>query len=129
MRIWAPYRYLNESEGAAIFGDKGYLVLGNRGWKAFGPGNKEIAGGKGENDERAHAQNFLDCIKSRKRPNADLETVGHPSSVLCHAGNISTRLGRKLFLDPTTETFINDKEANAMRTRPEYRKPWVLPEV
>jgi hypothetical protein len=49
--------------------------------------------------------------------------------VLCHAGNISARVGRKLTLDAETETFADDKEANALRTRPEYRKPWVLPEV
>ena len=35
----------------------------------------------------------------------------------------------KLVIDPKTETFGDDKEANALRGRPEYRKPWVLPEV
>ena len=74
-------------------------------------------------------QNFIDCIKSRDKPACDLETVGHPASVLCHAGNISARVGRQLILDEQTETFENDAEANALRTRPEYRKPWVLPEV
>ena len=39
------------------------------------------------------------------------------------------RVGRKLVLDPQTEMFLDDKEANALRTRPEYRKPWLLPEV
>jgi len=71
----------------------------------------------------------VDCVKSRKKPNADLETVGHPSSVFCHAGNIAWRTGRKLTLDAGTETFVNDSEANALRTRKEYRAPWVLPEV
>ena len=74
-------------------------------------------------------QNFIDCIKSRQKPYCDLETVGHPASVLCHAGNISARVGRKLILDPATEMFEKDAEANALRGRPEYRKPWVLPEV
>jgi hypothetical protein len=74
-------------------------------------------------------QNFIDCIKSRQRPNCDLETVGHPASVLCHAGNIAARVGRLLTLDAANESFVNDDEANALRTRTEYRKPWVLPEV
>ena len=74
-------------------------------------------------------QNFLDCVKSRNKPYCDLETVGHPASVLCHAGNISVRVGRKLFLDPETETFADDPEANALRGRPEWRKPWELPQV
>lgn len=129
MRIWAPYGFLGGSEGAAIYGDKASLILDNTSWKAYGPGNTVLAEGAGGNDEADHVQNFLDCIKSRKRPNADLETVGHPSSLLCHMGNVASRIGRKLVFDAKTETFVNDKEANALRTRPEYRKPWVLPEV
>ena len=129
MRIWTPYGFLGESEAAAVYGDKGYIVIGNTNWKAYGPNNAVLAEGTGGNDEAEHVQNFLDCIKSRKRPNADLETVGHPSSLLCHLGNVASRVGRKLVFDGKTETFINDAEANALRTRPEYRKPWVLPEV
>ena len=49
--------------------------------------------------------------------------------MLCHAGNVAWRLGRSVTLDLETETFVNDAEANAFRTRPEYRKPWLLPEV
>ena len=76
-------------------------------------------------------QNFVDCVKSRNKPNADLETVGHPSSVLCHTGNIAWRTWRKLTLDAETETFTGDGagEANALRTRPVYREPWTPPEV
>jgi predicted dehydrogenase len=129
MRIWAPYLYLGESEGAAVFGDQGYIVMGNSRWTAYGKGNEVLAKGEGDSHEKQHVQDFIDCIKSRKKPYCDLETVGHPASVLCHAGNISARVGRKLTLDPETETFLDDKEANILRTRPEYRKPWVLPEV
>ncbi len=129
MRIWTPYNFLGESEGAAVYGDKAQIVIGNTAWKAFGPGGQVLGEHTGDNDEAAHVQNFVDCIKSRKRPNADLETVGHPSSLLCHMGNVASRIGRKLVFDAKTETFINDAEANALRTRPEYRKPWVLPEV
>jgi hypothetical protein len=34
-----------------------------------------------------------------------------------------------LKFDPATETFPADAEANALRTRAEYRKPWTLPDV
>lgn len=129
MRIWAPYDYLGESEAAAVFGDQGYIVIGNTRWTAYGKKGEVLAKGDGDSHEKPHVQNFLDCIKSRQKPYCDLETVGHPASVLCHAGNISARVGRKLTLDPETETFAGDPEANALRTRPEYRKPWVLPEV
>lgn len=129
MRIWAPYNYLGESEGSAVFGDQGYIVAGNSRWTAYGKGGEVLAKGEGDSHEKPHVQDFVDCIKSRKKPYCDLETVGHPASVLCHAGNIAARVGRKLTLDPASETFIDDKEANALRTRAEYRKPWVLPEV
>lgn len=129
MRIWAPYNYLGESEGAAIFGDRGYMVIGNNGWRAYTNGGKLAREVRGDSHERPHVQNFIDCIKNRRRPYCDLETVGHPASILCHAGNISARLGRRLVLDPKTETFANDREANNMRTRRQYRKPWLLPEV
>jgi len=129
MRIWAPYSMEGESEGAAIYGDRGYMILGNSRWRAYGLGGKLLREGTGDSDERPHVQDFVDCIKTRRRPYCDLDTIGHPASLLCHTGNISARLGRKLILDPKTEMFVDDKEANALRTRPEYRKPWVLPEI
>ncbi|TWU09263.1 Glucose--fructose oxidoreductase precursor [Symmachiella macrocystis] len=129
MRVWTPYNHEGEGEGAVIYGDQGYIVIGNRRWRAYGPKHKLLAEHSGNNDGLSHIQNFVDCIKSRKKPNADLETVGHPSSILCHAGNIAWRVGRQVQLDPETETFIDDDEANALRTRPEYRKPWELPVV
>jgi hypothetical protein len=129
MRIWTPYNFHGESEGAAVYGEKGYLIIGNTRWRAYGPGSKLIKEGTGDSDATPHVQNFIDCIKSRERPACDLETVGHPASILCHAGNISARLGRRVVLDPETEMFENDDEANALRGRPEWRKPWELPEV
>lgn len=128
MRVWNPYSFMGESEGAAVFGDKGYIIIGNSRWRAYGPRNRLLKEGEGGSHEAPHVQNFVDCVKSRKKPNCDLETVGHRASVLCHAGNVAVRVGRTLQLDPETETF-DDKDANAIRTRQEYRKPWVLPEV
>ncbi|MBW3541168.1 MAG: Gfo/Idh/MocA family oxidoreductase [Planctomycetes bacterium] len=130
LRIWCPYNMEGLSEGAALYGDAGYMILGNNGWRAYGPGGQVMKEMPGDSHEAAHVQNFIDCIKSRQKPYCDLETVGHPASLLCHAGNISARLGgRRLELDAETETFRGDDEANALRTRPEYRQPWVLPEV
>ena len=131
MRVWNPYPYLGEGEGIAVFGDQAYAVLGNGGWRAFGHDGKLLEEHSGDVDDAAHFQNFVDCVKSRKKPNADLETVGHPSSFFCHAGNIAWRTGRKLTVDAASESFVGDgaAEANALRTRPEYRKPWVLPDV
>ncbi len=129
MRVWAPYPYLGEAEGAAVFGDQGHIIIGNSRWQAFDSKRQLAAQGSGSNDGTDHIRNFLDCVKSRQKPNADLETVGHPSSVLCHAGNVAWKTGHRLVLDPATETFVDDAEANALRTRKQYRAPYLLPEV
>ncbi len=69
-----------------------------------------------------HARHFLDCVKSRRRPVADVED-GHEVSLSCHLANLSMKLGRKLAWDPKKEEVVNDREANALLERP-YRKPW-----
>ena len=94
---------------------------------AFDPKGKLIKEEAASYNDLAHAKNFTDCMRSRGRPNADLETVGHPSSLLCHLGNCAWRAGRILHFDASTYTFKDDKDANQYLTRKEYRKPWVLP--
>jgi predicted dehydrogenase len=69
-----------------------------------------------------HVRNFLDCIKTRQKPIADVED-GHFTATACHLANISLRTGRKIQWDATTEKIIGDTEASAMLVRP-YRKPW-----
>jgi predicted dehydrogenase len=86
--------------------------------------------GKWEGDgwiARPHIQNWLDCIKSRSLPNADVE-IGHRSISVCHLVNITRELGRKLKWDPETETFPDDPEANKLLDRPR-RKGFELPTV
>jgi predicted dehydrogenase len=70
----------------------------------------------------SHARNFIDCVKSRATPSADVES-GHRVATACHLANISLRLGRKIHWDYEKEEIIADAEASAMLQRP-YRKPW-----
>ena len=78
--------------------------------------------------EVSHFQNFIDCVRSRKRENQNCEILeGHMSTALCHLANIAFRTGRKLTFDPATETFPGDAEANAFLTR-RYREPFVVPD-
>lgn len=69
-----------------------------------------------------HMGNFFACVRSRRLPICDVE-IGHRSASVCHIGNISIRLGRKLVWNPLKEEFIGDSEANEMRSRP-HRAPW-----
>jgi predicted dehydrogenase len=75
---------------------------------------------------RPHIQNWLDCIRSRELPNADVE-IGHRSISVCHLANIAREVRRKLRWDPDREVFPGDDEANAYLDRPR-RKGFALPE-
>jgi predicted dehydrogenase len=79
--------------------------------------------GNGNEAQQLHIRNFLDCVKSRQRPIAEVEE-GHLTATMCHLGNIATRLGRSFTWDAAKEE-TSDKEANAMLSR-SYRKPWKL---
>lgn len=69
-----------------------------------------------------HVRNFLDCIKTRQRPIADVED-GHQVATACHLANISLRTGRKVRWDADRQEITGDREANAYVERP-YRQPW-----
>jgi predicted dehydrogenase len=79
--------------------------------------------GGGEN----HMQNWIDCIKTRERPVADVE-IGHRSTTVCHLGNIARWLGRRLRWDPQNEQFIGDEQANQLLERPQ-RSQYRIPDV
>jgi len=76
---------------------------------------------------RWHMQNWLDCIKSRKLPVADVE-IGHRSVTVCHLANITRELQRPLRWDPTRELFVNDAEADRSLSR-DRRQGFELPNL
>jgi predicted dehydrogenase len=75
-----------------------------------------------------HMGNFLDCVKTREAPIANV-TVGGGSVIVCHLGVIALKLGQgtKLTWDPKTHTFTgaNAEKANAL-TSYKYRGDWKL---
>jgi predicted dehydrogenase len=112
--------------GDIFYGTEGILAISSyTDWQVFfGPKLERGPGGKGGGD---HYANFVKAVKARdhKLLNADIEE-GHLSSAYCHLGNIAYRLGRKLHINPSNESFVNDSEADAMLTR-EYRAGFVVP--
>ena len=71
-----------------------------------------------------HARNFVDCMKSRQKPNADVED-GHRSTTMSLIANISLAVEDRLKWDADNERFIDNDQANQM-LHYEYRKPWKL---
>ena len=112
-----------------ILGTEGFMYYGRHGggWQAYDANGELVHSEYGRQGDKEHQDNFVDCIRTRKRPNADVE-IGHKSVLLCHMANISYRVGNlKLEFDPQTETFTNCDEANKYIRR-EYREPWIVPE-
>ena len=77
-----------------------------------------------ETGNRSHTHNFVDCVRSRRAPNADV-AIGCRSATVCHLGNIAHRLRRSLKWDPVNENFIDDEEANRLLDRGR-REPWTI---
>ncbi len=127
LRQWSTHGQ-DGATNAAVYGDQAALIVHRGGWEVR-PEGKDKKGFKkpGKTYLKDHVENFIDCVKTRQRPNADIED-GHKTATMCHLGNIATRLHRRLVFDGKTETFVSDAEANAYLTR-EYRKPYVLPGV
>jgi predicted dehydrogenase len=76
----------------------------------------------GEDTMAMNERDWVECMKSRKRPLCEVED-GHRVAVACNLANMSLRLGRSIRWDPDKEQVIGDREAAAMCVRP-YRAPW-----
>lgn len=128
MRLWSRPKLFGAGEGAVIYGENGSVMLTNTSWKAFDAAGKIVKQGSSDVGQRAHIRNFLDAVRSRKRESLNQEIYsGHVSTVMCHAGNIAWRTGKKLRFDATTETF-DDDQANELVGR-EHRKGFELPKI
>jgi hypothetical protein len=80
--------------------------------------------GEGSEQHLAHVKNFLECVKSRKKPASDVE-VAHYSTATTHLANISFQVGRTIRWDSQQEQIIDDHEA-AKFLRRNNRTPWVV---
>jgi len=115
--------------GAAYIGGRVFEIIPERGGQFQDPRPRlepiRVEVPAGENDMTVdHARNFLDCMRSRQLPNADVE-IGHRSTTCSLIANISLAVGARLEWDAEKERFTNNEEANQM-LHYEYRKPWSL---
>jgi predicted dehydrogenase len=69
-----------------------------------------------------HVRDFIDCVKSRATPVADLPS-SHRTSISCHLANIAMKVGRVLRWDEAKGDVVGDPEASKLLTK-EYRSPW-----
>ena len=143
--LWSPYmkkiaQYIRDNDlfpewqycatKIEILGTKGFMYLGRHGggWQVMDENDKVIDQAYGRPGDKPHIENFVQCVRSGARPNADIEH-GHQSVLLSHLANIAWRAGNtKLSFDAKTETFPSNPEANRYIKRSGYRAPWAVPE-
>jgi predicted dehydrogenase len=113
-----------------VLGTKGFMYFGRHGdgWQVFNENAESVISVAGRQADKEHQDNFIDCVRTRKQPIANV-TQGHYSAMLPHLANISFRAGnRKLAFDCATETFKGAPEANQYLKRT-YRAPWGIPDL
>jgi len=128
--------------GEAYYGTNGTLIVDRLGFEIYpelkttsGPGaagrEEKAEGHRMERKEMSaedatglHVKNFIESIRSRKRPAADIE-IGHRASITAHLGNIAYRTDRKIRWDAAKEEIVDDAEASKLLGR-QARKPWDL---
>jgi predicted dehydrogenase len=116
-----------------VMGTDGILFTArhNAGWQVFRREGREqlVAAShpQGPNPTELHFADFLDCIRTRKRPKADVEE-GHLSMLLFHIAAAAYRSGNlSLRFDSETEAFVDCPEADKYLRRP-GRAPWLIPD-
>ncbi len=132
-------RYANGVE--LIIREDGWLPLGScpvrfegdDGWIEAGDSGKYVlsspallAGRKVEEiggyPATFHVRDFLNCVKSRSKPRANADVACY-SHIACHGANIAIFLDRKVVYDPQKNEFVNDEQANRLRSEA-LRSPW-----
>lgn len=133
-----PY---GRAEGIAFIGNNATLVIDRNNWSLL-PESEKAADGllhykaeklpdqvrpTGTEYVDLHAKNFLDCIRDNtpEKLNCGIETAANVA-VNCCIGNISQRLGRKVYWDAEKGMFKNDREADRMMDA-DYQNGWKLP--
>jgi predicted dehydrogenase len=75
-------------------------------------------------ESKSHMGNFIDCIKSRKKPISPIETAVQ-SDLISHLSNAAIRFHRPIKWDPAAEKIIGDDQAAKSLNR-ELRSPWTV---
>ena len=121
--------------GVTFHGEQGSVLVDDNGYTVYDRKNKVVTKvddvaeqsttnttGPGDRLDTYHLVNFLDCMRSRKPPNADIEE-GHRSVTLCHLANIAYRVGHTIRCNPANGHILDDTQAQSLWSR-SYEPGW-----
>ncbi|MCX8036379.1 MAG: Gfo/Idh/MocA family oxidoreductase [Candidatus Sumerlaeia bacterium] len=122
---------LEGTTGVKFIGAKGTVTV-SRSWLKTDPKDLAEKNIPPENrlyfeEPEDHKRNFIDCVRSRKRPIADAE-IGARSATVCHLGNLAYWNKTTIRWDPQKWEIVAPGEGTKWLDRPK-RDPWKLPEV
>lgn len=110
--------------GVTIHGETGTIALTEGGYIHYDKQGKEVNKVSGSRGDSEHVANFLNAIRTDDPTSCNQDIVsGHRSTLLCHLGNISHRVGRVLHCDPVNGHIQKDEPAHALWSR-EYNPAW-----
>ncbi len=123
------------SRGVTFHGEQGSVLVDDNAYTVFDQKHKVVKKvedvaeqstvditGPGDRLDSYHLANFLDSVRSRKTPNADIEQ-GHRSVLLCHLANVAYRVGHTIRCNPADGHVLDDKAAQALWGRT-YEPGW-----
>lgn len=119
---WSPLGTHDSRFGISIHGTEGTIVFRAWSYAIYDMMENEIDAEDGPAGDADHLADFLNAIRTDRRPNADIETA-HQSTLLCHLGNIAYRTRSVLRTDPATGHILDNPDAEAMWSR-EYAPGW-----
>jgi predicted dehydrogenase len=123
-----PY-WTQNSTRVELYGTKEMMIVGRTGggWISMTSGGTVVQKHYGRRPDPHHQKDFIDSLRSRKRPNADI-TLAHTSCCMMHMANIAYRLGNvTLSFDNAADKFIDNSRADKYLKR-QYRKGFEVPE-
>jgi predicted dehydrogenase len=125
---WSIGRDHPEKEGHGtefVSADGRTLRVWRGGWKVLDPGGKELP-----KEESApppnHWRDFVDCVKTRSKPRADLGSVAQ-TTIVCHLSNVALYSGEVVKWDAAKMDLVGKAGRETQSYHRPYRKGYELP--
>ncbi|TQV72594.1 Gfo/Idh/MocA family oxidoreductase [Exilibacterium tricleocarpae] len=130
------FKQHERGRGVTLHGTKGTILLDRNGYKVYDNEGKLIKDVKEKGESATlntvgggfltdlHMQNFVNAVRQGERQNSPIRD-GHITNLLCHLGNISQKVGRKLMLDTDNGRILRDRGARKYWSR-DYAPGWEM---
>lgn len=120
-----------KDHGAEFIGEKGVLIVDRSAVRWFpreGEDDTDIpepGPGETRRGQNTHAEDFIECIKTRGKTRSDIESSAK-TTMICHLGNISWQSQQTVKWDAQSQDIANRAARHAISYERAYRKPWKL---